>query len=79
MIDTTLEMNDKIGKFQYQGKKITNLEMETSGIYGMSKLLGHKAISMNGVLANRPKGEFTKNPSKLTEDLIAYTLERIVS
>lgn len=73
------EMNSKIGHFQYKDKRITNLEMETSGIYGMSKLLGHKAISMNAVLANRPKGEFTKDPSKLTADLIAYTLDRIVS
>lgn len=72
-------MNEKIGHFQFKGKRITNLEMETSGIYGMSKLLGHKAISMNAVLANRPKGEFTKDGSKLTADLIAYTLDRIVS
>ncbi len=72
-------MNEKIGQFKFKGKRITNLEMETSGIYGMSKLLGHKAISMNAVLANRPKGEFTKDGSKLTADLIAYTLDRIVS
>lgn len=72
-------MNEKIAKFNYEGRRITNLEMETSGIYGMSKLLGHKAISMNAVLANRATGEFTKDPSALADGLIEYTLDRIVS
>lgn len=73
------KMNEKIAKFNYEGRRITNLEMETSGIYGMSKLLGHKAISMNAVLANRATGEFTKDPSALADGLIEYTLDRIVS
>ncbi|APG59544.1 nucleoside phosphorylase [Christiangramia salexigens] len=71
------EMNDKINNFGYKGNHITNLEMETSGIYGLSRLLGHRAVSMNAVLANRMTGEFSKDPVKLVENLITYCLEKI--
>ncbi|TPN89153.1 nucleoside phosphorylase [Aquimarina algicola] len=73
------DLNKKIASFEYNGKRITNLEMETSGIYGMAKLLGHKAVSMNAILANRATGEFSKDPKKLTNRLIDYTLEKIVA
>ncbi len=71
------KLNDKITSFNYKGERITNLEMETSAIYGLSKLLGHKAVSMNAILANRTTGEFSKDPGKLVNDLIEYTLDRI--
>ena len=72
-------MNEKIADFNYKGYKITNLEMETSGIYGMSKLLGHHAISMNLVLANRATGEFAENAREMMDKLIVYCLDRIVA
>jgi len=53
--------------------------METSGIYGLSKLLGHRAVSMNCILANRVTGEFSKNPKKAVDDLIQYTLRKLTS
>ncbi|MEE9409268.1 MAG: nucleoside phosphorylase [Polaribacter sp.] len=71
------ELNNKIDSFQYNTHRITNLEMETSAIYGLSKLLGHNAISMNAIIANRANGTFSKNPSKVVADLIIYTLEKI--
>ena len=73
------KMNDKMTTFEHKGKKITNLEMETSGIYGLSKLLGHRAVSMNAVLANRVTGEFSEDPLGLVDRLIQYTLKRLVS
>ncbi|QYA26429.1 nucleoside phosphorylase [Gramella sp. MT6] len=71
------EMNDKIANFIYKGHEITNLEMETSGIYGMSKILGHHAVSMNLVLANRATGEFAENAKAMMDELIIYCLNRI--
>lgn len=70
-------LNDKIQNFVYKGKKITNLEMETSGIYGLAKLLGHRALSLNVILANRPNGTFSEKPEKATETLIKKALEII--
>lgn len=71
------DMNDRITHFEYKGRHITNMEMETSAIYGLSKLMGHKAVSMNAVLANRMTGEFTRDSAKLVENIITYSLERI--
>ncbi|SKB32562.1 uridine phosphorylase [Salegentibacter holothuriorum] len=71
-------MNDKLASFTFNNKKITNLEMETSAIYGLSKLLGHHALSMNAVIANRAAGTFSSDPKKAVDDLIKYTLEQLV-
>lgn len=73
------EINKKLASFSYKGLNITNMEMETAGIYGLSKLLGHRAISLNALIANRVTGEFSQNPKKLVEGLIDYALERIVN
>jgi len=71
-------LNQKLEAFDYKGLKITNLEMETAGIYGLSALLGHKSVSLNAILANRANGHFSSNPSQIIEDLIIYTLEKLV-
>jgi uridine phosphorylase len=71
------DLNNKMDAFDFDGQKITNLEMETAAIYGLSALLGHNALSLNAIIANRATGEFSSNPEKATEDLIAYLLERI--
>ena len=73
------DLNSKIDSFDYHGIKVTNLEMETSAIYGLSKLLGHRACSMNAIIANRALGMFSENPNKVIQDLILYTLEKMVS
>ncbi|WP_299053225.1 nucleoside phosphorylase [uncultured Polaribacter sp.] len=71
-------LNKNINSFVFEGKKITNLEMETSAIYGLSKLLGHKAVSLNAIIANRATGNFSENPTKIVENLIQHTLEKLV-
>jgi uridine phosphorylase len=71
------DLNGKLAAFRYNDLKITNLEMETSGIYGLAKLLGHRAVSMNCILANRSTGQFSKDPKASTEKLIQHTLEKI--
>lgn len=70
---------EKLAAFNYGHIKISNLEMETSGIYGLSKILGHRAVSLNAILANRATGEFSKNPEKTIEKLIKFALDRIIS
>ena len=71
-------LNHKIDSFNFKGNRITNLEMETSAIYGLSKLLGHKACSINAIIANRANGTFSENPNKVVTDLIEYTLKKLV-
>ena len=67
----------EIKKLKYNNYSATNLEMETAIIYAMSKLLGHKAISLNAILANRNLEEYSLNPEKTIEGLIEYTLNRL--
>lgn len=73
------DLNSKLSSFEYNGMKITNLEMETSAIYGLSKLMGHRAASMNCILANRSTGQFSKDPVKTIDALIKYTLEKLTA
>lgn len=68
---------DSLQQFRQHQVRITNFEMETAGIYGLAKLLGHKAISMNAILANRPSGRFSKQPKATVAKLINLVLERI--
>jgi uridine phosphorylase len=71
-------INAKIDSFSFNGNRITNLEMETSAIYGLSKLLGHRAVSMNAIIANRADGTFSKNYTQVVEDLIEYSLNKLI-
>jgi uridine phosphorylase len=64
-------------KFQFEGHGITNLEMETAGIYALANGLGHRAISINAILANRVKLEFAKNPQTVIDKAIITVLERL--
>jgi len=70
---------NKLESFRYEDLKITNFEMETSAIYGLSKLLGHQACSMNAILANRANGSFSKKPDETIDNLIQYTLNKLTN
>ena len=71
------DLNKKIDGFDFNGLKVTNLEMETSAIYGLAKLLGHQAVSMNAIIANRANLTFSEDPYKTVENLIEYTLNKL--
>ncbi len=73
------EINQKLAAFRYKGLRITNMEMETAGIFGLAALLGHAATAVNCILANRPNGTFSKNPSGDIDRLIRYTLEKLTT
>lgn len=70
-------INDKIEAFEYKGQKITNYEMESSAIFGLSKLLGHNAITICAIIANRRKQEYSKDYKPIIIELIKTVLERI--
>ena len=57
---------------------VTNFEMETSAIYSLSKLLGHKALTVNCVIANRRRGEFSADHHMSERKTIEWVLDRIV-
>jgi len=71
------ELNDKITNFDYNGEKITNYEMESSAIFGLSKLLGHDAVSICAIIANRVLKEYSKDYKPIIKKLIKHVLENI--
>jgi uridine phosphorylase len=62
-------------RFIFGQHRITNFEMETSGIYGLGRLLGHHCLSLNTIVANRVNKEFTRDGRASVENLIKKTLE----
>ncbi|GAA4136410.1 nucleoside phosphorylase [Sphingobacterium kyonggiense] len=63
--------------FQVNNRQITNLEMETAGIYALSNLLGHHALSINAILASRVKETFAENPQEIVDKAIQMVLSRL--
>jgi uridine phosphorylase len=68
---------EELNKIQFINDRVTNLEMETAIIYGMSKILGHEAISLNAILANRENGTYSEKPSETINKLILLTLNSL--
>lgn len=71
------QLNDKIMTFAHNGLRITNFEMESSALAGLSLLLGHKATTICMVVANRLAKEANANYKSSIDDLITMVLERI--
>ncbi|MBX2953530.1 MAG: nucleoside phosphorylase [Leadbetterella sp.] len=68
-------LNEKLTDFSYEGLKVTNFEMETSAIYGLSRLMGHQALSVNTIIANRITGDFSRDYKKAVKQMIGQVFE----
>ncbi|MDO5570016.1 MAG: nucleoside phosphorylase [Bacteroidales bacterium] len=71
------ELNHKIEKFEYIGNKVTNYEMESSALAGLSLLMGHKAMTVCAIIANRVVKESNSDYSSYIVKLVETVLERI--
>ena len=70
-------LNEKIVKFEYNGDRITNFEMESSALAGLAQHLGHKALACCMVIANRRQKEANSGYKNTIDGLIKKVLERI--
>lgn len=66
-----------VSSFRHKHFHVTNLEMETAGIYGMGKILGHHCLSVNAILAHRLTNKFSAQPQKTVDRMIEQVLEII--
>ncbi len=73
------DINGILSSFSCNGHRITNFEMETSAIYGLSKLLGHNALTVCLVIANRVTGKFLNDYHPQMKQLITTMLDRVVA
>lgn len=71
------EQNAKVESFRYGDLKVCNFEMESSAVAGLSRLLGHKAMTCCMVIANRLAGTANAGYKATIDDLISLVLERI--
>jgi uridine phosphorylase len=71
------ELIDRLTGFSYGPHRITNFEMETAGIYGLGRLMGHHCLSLSAIVANRINRTFSADGNAAVEKLISETL-RIV-
>ena len=68
---------ETIGQFEFEGLRVVNFEMETAAIFGLAKMLGHRAASCNAILANRITGDFASDPKIAEEKLIRQVLSEM--
>ncbi len=71
------KQNEKVESFEYKGLRITNFEMESSAIAGLSLLMGHKAMTCCMVIANRLAKEANASYKNTIDGLIKKVLDRI--
>ncbi len=71
------DLNRRIEEFEFNGRRITNYEMESAPLQGLGKLMGHKAMTVCSIIANRFKTEANPNYKSGVRDLVATVLERI--
>ena len=68
---------ETLSNFSTGDLKVTNFEMETSALYGLSKALGHEACTICAIIANRKTKEFSKNPELPINKLIKHVLNNL--
>ncbi len=73
------QLNDKLERFRYKGLRITNYEMESSALFGLAELLGHQAVTLCAMIANRASLEFTEDYKGIVKKLIKFTLKYLCS
>ncbi|MEO0731767.1 MAG: nucleoside phosphorylase [Bacteroidota bacterium] len=66
-------------EWRYEDLRLTNIEMETAGIYGLASALGHRAVSVSTLLANRAAGTFSTQPAAAVAELIERGLDLLTS
>ena len=72
-------LNERLASFRYDGLPVTNLEMETSAIFGFSHLLGHEALTVCLIIANRPRGTFLNDYHPQMRQLVGTVVERLAA
>lgn len=75
----TANMIEQLTQFHSQGQRVVNFEMETAALYGLAELLGHRALAVNVVIANRPNKTFSADSLRAVDAMIVELLERIVA
>ncbi len=72
-------LNEQLAQFEFNGIKLMNFEMETSALYALGGMMGHKTATICAVIANRHQKQYSKDYKKTVDKMILYVLERLLS
>jgi len=72
-------VNEHLKDFYYDRQRIINYEMESSALYLLSELLGHKAVTICAIVANRARETYSSNPENTVSNMIEMVIEEIIS
>ncbi|KWW31043.1 MAG: uridine phosphorylase [bacterium P3] len=76
---TLAHLAGQLAGFRWNGLRVNNLEMETSGIYGMARMLGHEALTVCLVISNRADGTFISQYTRRMEDIVLQIMQQLAS
>jgi uridine phosphorylase len=79
LLATHNSLFENLDGFTFENLTVSNMEMETAGIYGLATMLGHHAVSFNALLANRRTGQFSKQPQQTVKNLIETVLDMLTN
>ena len=71
------DLNKMIEAFRYEGHPVTNYEMESAPLQGLALLMGHRAMTVCSIIANRVNTTASPNYKTAVRDLIQTVLDRI--
>lgn len=71
------DLNSRIERFEHNGRRITNYEMESAPLQGLGRLMGHKAMTVCAIIANRMNNDANPNYKTAVQDLVSMVLDRI--
>lgn len=71
------DLNSRIEAFRHNGRKVTNYEMESAPLQGLGRLMGHRAMTVCAIIANRMNNNANPNYKTAVQDLVATVLDRI--
>ena len=71
------QLNERLATFVWNDTPVTNLEMETSAIYGFAQALGHQALTVCLIIANRPEGTFLNDYHQAMKQTIGNIIEKM--
>ena len=72
------DLNLALQNFEFNGLRICNFEMETSALYALGGMLGHKTATICAIIANRDLKQYSENYKKTVDEMIVYVLEKLV-
>jgi len=71
------ELNAKIETFRFAGRRFTNFEMEGSALAGLARLMGHEAVTICTVIAQRVALEMETDYRPFVDKMIEMSLEKL--